>query len=470
MDNMDKNQYTARMIAKDVALKGGRVYYVGGCVRDMIMGKENKDIDIEVYGVTPDELKAILARFGELKMQGAAFGVYNIKGLDLDIAQPRMETATGRGHKDFEVYVDPFIPKETAARRRDFTMNALMQDVLTEEIIDFFGGQDDIRNGLIRHIDDDTFAEDPLRVCRAAQFSARFGFEIAPDTKAVMRRMRLDSLSKERVYGEMRKALLKAPKPSVFFEALRETAQLDTWFPELEAMIGCRQDTIYHPEGDVWTHTMRVIDAAAKMKEEAQNAEFFMIAALCHDIGKPAVTAESPDGRIHAHGHDSAGVPLARGFLDRLNPDTHLREYVLEMVEHHSRPHHCFNAESRTKTTNHMFDAVHHPEDLCLLAVADTRGKGNGEEEAEKEKAFLTERLSVYTTRAREPIVSGKDLIDMGLSPSPAFKEILKSARKMHFSGVDKAAVLKDIAAKHRKEIDQDRADALIASAENKKA
>lgn len=165
----------AEKIANKVSEKGGRTFYVGGFVRDKILGIENKDMDIEVHGVKPEVLREILSEVGEPMSYGSSFGVYSLKGYDIDIAMPRKEHATGKGHRDFEVFVDPFIGTAEAARRRDFTMNAVMEDVLTGELVDPFGGKQDLEKGIIRHIDSDTFVEDPLRVLRGAQFASRFG-------------------------------------------------------------------------------------------------------------------------------------------------------------------------------------------------------------------------------------------------------------------------------------------------------
>jgi tRNA nucleotidyltransferase (CCA-adding enzyme) len=181
---------------------------------------------------------------------------------------PRREKATGRGHRDFEIEVDPFIGTYKAARRRDFTINALMQDVLTGEVVDHFGGMDDLRAGIIRHIDPETFIEDPLRVLRGAQFAARFGFRIAPETVELCKGIDLSALSRERIEEELKKALLKSDKPSVFFEEMRRMEQLDVWFPELGQTIGLEQDPVFHPEGDVWVHTMEVIDRAAAVRDK----------------------------------------------------------------------------------------------------------------------------------------------------------------------------------------------------------
>ena len=235
---MEKNLLMAREVARLVAQNGGSTYYVGGFVRDALTGRENKDVDIEVHGITPQCLKEILDSLGQRITIGESFGIFNLKGYSLDIAMPRMEEARGRGHRDFDIFVDPFIGTEAACRRRDFTINALMQDVLTGQIVDHFGGQVDLKQGILRHVNDASFAEDPLRILRAAQFAARFDFRVAPETIELCRKMDLRHLPRERIEGELKKALLKAEKPSIFFEVLRQMDQLDIWFPEVKALIG----------------------------------------------------------------------------------------------------------------------------------------------------------------------------------------------------------------------------------------
>ena len=318
MTNVEKDLNMAKKIAIEVDKKGGKTFFVGGFVRDKLIGKENKDIDIEIHGITPDVLKDILKELGTVTEMGAAFGILGLKGFELDIAQPRMEKANGRGHKDFEVFVDPFIGEKNAAMRRDFTINALMQNVLTNEILDFFGGIEDLNNGIIRHVNDDTFVEDPLRVLRAAQFAARFGFNVADETINIAKNMDLTTLAKERIFGEMEKALLKATKPAIFFEMLRKMNQLDVWFPELKALIGVPQNPIFHPEGDVWNHTMMVLNAAATFKHNTKEPLWFMIAALTHDFGKPLATTNE-NGVIKALKHEELGVDVADTFLTRIN-------------------------------------------------------------------------------------------------------------------------------------------------------
>ena len=336
----------ARAIAEKAAEQGGTVYFVGGCVRDRLLGLENKDIDIEVHGIPAEALEQLLSELGACMKIGKSFGIYGLKGHALDIALPRTERRTGVGHRDFAVTSDPFLGTYEAAKRRDFTMNALMQNVLTGEIIDHFGGRQDLQDGVLRHVDDVTFTEDPLRVLRAAQFAARFQFSVAAETVELCRRIDLSALSRERVMLEMEKALLRAEKPSLFFGELRTMGQLGHWFPEVQALIGLPQNQIHHQEGDTWTHTMLVLDEAAKRRDKVRYPLGFLLAALCHDFGKAVCTTEI-DGVIHSYGHETAGLPLVQQFLERITTETKLIQYVLNMTELHMQPNIMAAARSR---------------------------------------------------------------------------------------------------------------------------
>ena len=193
------NEETVKLIAEKVSDAGGSVYYVGGYVRDKILGIENKDIDIEIHGADVSAVEDILDSVGDRMEFGKSFGIYGLKGCTVDIALPRNEKPTGKGHRDFEIIADPFMGTYEAARRRDFTINSLMENVLTGEITDHFGGMNDLKAGVIRHIDDRIFVEDPLRVLRAAQFAARFNFEVASETIALCRNIDISTLSRERI-------------------------------------------------------------------------------------------------------------------------------------------------------------------------------------------------------------------------------------------------------------------------------
>ncbi|MBQ6019633.1 MAG: tRNA nucleotidyltransferase [Clostridia bacterium] len=436
----------ARALAEKVAACGGTAYFVGGFVRDRLRGEESKDIDIEVHGVTPKTLEEILDTLGERLSIGESFGVYNLKHCGVDIAMPRKEKLIGRGHKDFDVFVDPFIGTEKAAVRRDFTINALMQNVLTGEVVDHFGGLDDLKNGILRHVNDETFAEDPLRVLRAAQFAARFGYALAPETVAICRSIPLDALSKERVAGELYKALLKADRPSVFFSVLRECGALGFWFPEVGALIGVPQNPRFHAEGDVWNHTLLVLDEAAKLRERTNFPKGFMLSALTHDLGKPLCT-ELVDGRIRSYKHEIKGLAPARKLLERLTNEKKLISYVLNMTLLHMRPNMLADADSAIKRTNALFDEAVDPEDLILLCAADSRGSLS-EEPKPDYTDFLFDRLRIYRETTAKPGVTGQDLRDAGLKPDKNFSELLKYAHKLQLSGLDKEAALKQTLAR----------------------
>ena len=431
----DKNIAMARRIAAAVDAAGGRCYFVGGCVRDRVLGRALKDIDMEVHGVPVRTLEAILDSLGERLTMGASFGIMGLRHYALDIAMPRLETATGHGHRDFAVCVDPYLGEERAARRRDFTMNALMENVLTGELLDFFGGLADIRRGVIRHVDDASYLEDPLRALRAAQFAARFQFPIAEETRALSAKAALSALPGERVMGELEKALLQAERPSIFFEELRAMHLLSCWFPELEALIGVLQNPAFHPEGDVWNHTMRVLDAAAALRGESTRPLWFQLAALCHDLGK-AVTTEARDGVLHAYGHETAGVPLAKRFLSRLTRETKCIQYVQNMVELHMEPNKLAHHALRAKSFMRLFDRALCPEDLLLLARADVLGCGREERAQDREaQRRLSEMLALYHARVNAPGLAGRDLLDAGAEPGPLLGEALAYARKLRLSG-----------------------------------
>lgn len=439
----------ARIIAEKVRENGGRAFFVGGFVRDKLLGTDSKDIDIEVHGLAPETLYEILKEVGEPLSYGSSFGIFSLKGLNVDIAMPRKERATGNGHRDFEVCVDPFIGTTEAARRRDFTVNALMEDVLTGEIIDPFDGEKDLKNKVIRHIDDNTFPEDPLRVLRGAQFAARLGFTIAPETVDLCREIDLSSLSRERVEFELKKGLLKGSRPSVFFEELRKMDQLGLWFPELQQLIGLEQDPKFHPEGDVWTHTMEVINRGAKHLGEVSNPYAFMMLCLTHDLGKITATEEK-NGRIHAYGHETAGLPIVETFLRRVTNETEIIDYVLNMVPLHMKPNLEAFSRVSVKTTNKMFDEAAAPEDLIYFAMSD-KPVFSGDVPFTGDSDFLFERLKAYEDLMSKPFVAGRDLIDAGLNPGDYFKDLLAYSHKLRLAGIPKPSALKQTLAYARK-------------------
>ena len=435
----------AEEIASSVAEENGRVFYVGGCVRDRFLQIENKDIDIEVHGIEPEKLKQILQKYGDPASFGKSFGVYSLRGYGIDIAMPRRERLIGVKHRDFEIDVDPYIGTKEAARRRDFTINALMEDVLTHEIIDHFGGLEDLKNKVIRCVDPITFIEDPLRVLRAAQFASRFEFSVDPDTLSLCKTIDLSNLSEERVEEELKKALLKAQKPSIFFETLRQMDQLDTWFPELIRLIGLKQDPIYHPEGDVWIHTMDVLDRCVRYRDRSSNPYAFMLLGLCHDLGK-IITTEEIDGRIHSYGHEIEGIPMIRTFIRRFSKEKELSRYVTNMTSLHMRLFSLAQEHSSIKSFNKVFDLAFSPEDLIRFSVAD-----KGDKAKKEDIDSICEHYEIFKEYMSRPYVTGEDLIAAGLEPSETFSKILEYTHKTRLAGVSKENALKQALALYRK-------------------
>lgn len=434
---------TTEEIAKAIASRGGRAYFAGGFVRDELMGFANKDIDIEVHGIPAEDLKEILEEFGQVITVGKSFGVYSLRGRNIDIAMPRKERNTGAGHRDFEIFTDPFLGIEEAAKRRDFTINSIMKDVISGEIIDSYGGVADLEKGILRHIDPEAFVEDPLRVLRGAQFAARFEFNVAPETVKLCRSTDISQLPKERVEEELRKGLCKGRNPSVFFQILREMDQLDFWFAEVKDLAGVEQDNIFHPEGDVWNHTMDCLDRAAQLRDRTEEPFRFMLAVLVHDLGKVLVTEEIR-GRIHAYGHEEAGISLADRFLKRIIGSREVINYVENMVMLHMEPNKMASHRSKIKSTNRMFDRSVCPEELILFSSVDISHE-QYEGEKNNNLEFLNERLDIYREYMSRPYVKGRDLIEAGLEPGESFNVILEYAHKLRLAGVDKETAMKQV-------------------------
>lgn len=428
----------ARLIAEKVKEKGGETYFVGGCVRDRLMGRSGGDIDVEVHGVEVDTLCAILDGIGNRIGMGESFGIFTLAGLSLDIAMPRKERATGKGHRDLETSVDPFAGVQAAAKRRDFTVNAIMENVLTGEISDPYGGIEDVKKKVLRHVDGETFGEDPLRVLRAARFAATLGFSIAPETLEICKKTDISALSRERIEGETKKALLGSGKPSVFFNSLKEMGQLGVWFGELNALDGVEQSRKYHPEGDAFVHTMAVVDHAASLRDKAEKPYFFMLSALCHDMGK-AVTTEYFGGDWHSYNHEKEGLPIIGDFVSRLSSEKELKKYVLNMAENHMRPNACAAQNAGIKATNRLFGESVCPCDLCLLAEADRLGGDPAYGE------FLSSRLGVFEEYMSRPYVTGDDLIANGITDGKLIGEGLKMSYRLRLAGVRKDEALKQI-------------------------
>jgi len=422
-------------IVEQVHEIGGRALLVGGCVRDEILSIPCYDIDCEVHGVEPEKLKNLLLKIGGIDESGKLYGIYTLKDAGLDIALPRKETRTGPGHRDFEVHVEPFLSPEAAAVRRDFTVNAIMRDALTGEYVDPFGGMEDLKNGILRAVPGGQFEEDPLRVLRGAQFAARF--HLAPDDETIekMRRMPVDHLSGARVFLEMKKALLMADKPSVFFRILEKANALDCWFKEISDLRKAPQNPVYHPEGDAFEHTMMVLDAAAEIRDQMKDPLSFMLAALCHDLGKANTTKKNDKGNWASIGHEHTGVPLCESMLSRLLISKNMIAYAKNMCKLHMRVHTCYYGKSRISRTNMLFDESINPEELAWLVVCDSRGTGKERSQADEEERFIFERLKDYQAVINEGMPTAGMLMEMGVKSGPDMKKALAFAREQRLCG-----------------------------------
>jgi tRNA nucleotidyltransferase (CCA-adding enzyme) len=434
-------------LATTVRGAGGRALLVGGCVRDMLMGVQPKDWDLEVYNLDPAKLRELLDRFGPVNVVGEAFTVYKL-GRDIDVSIPRRERKSGRGHRAFVIEGDPAMSIVEATRRRDFTINAILQDPLTSEIIDPFDGQLDINQRTLRVVSPDTFGEDSLRVLRAAQFAARFKFEVEPETAALCQTIELTDLPAERIWGEMEKLLLRARQPSVGLEWLNKFGAIDQLFPEIRSLRDVPQDPEWHPEGDVYVHTLLAVDRARELIDDLPYAKqvTVMLAALAHDFGKPPTT-EFIEGRWRSRGHEEAGVAPTEKFLDRLNIHTidgyDVRGQVIAIVREHLKPGEFY--KKRDEVGEGAFRRLARRCELELLyRVAKADSLGRNAKGVPPEKWYDAKAQEWFIQRAKEleleqgapaPILLGRHLLEMGLTPGPKMGEITRAVYEMQLDG-----------------------------------
>jgi len=415
-------------LSREVAKRGGRVLLVGGVVRDGLLGIPTKDVDLEVFGLPPAQLEPVLKGIGKYASVGKAFGVYKLVSNDLDVAVPRRERKTGEGHQAFDIEPDPFLSVAEAAARRDFTVNALYADPLTQEVIDPHGGWADLQARRLRHTSA-AFVEDPLRVLRGMQFCARFELTPAEETVALCRSMTPESLSPERYYEEWKKLILRGRKPSLGLEFLRATGWVQ-YFPELQALIDCPQDPKWHPEGDVWQHTLYCLDFFARQRIGDDWEDLVVgLAVLCHDLGKPATTAFS-DGHWRSPRHDMAGEAPTRALLARFTQHRDLIEAVVPLVLCHMRPHMLYQQQGGSGAIRRLSRDVGRLDRLIRVLRADYGGRPPLPGEPCKAADWLAakaEQLRIQD-EAPKPILMGRHLIEAGLKPGPRFKEILDAA------------------------------------------
>lgn len=435
----------AREIARAVREARGRALVVGGWVRDRLRGQPSKDLDLEVFGISQERLPELLSSFGRVEPVGQSFPVYKVirndaPGQEIDVALPRRESKRGRGHKGFDVHGDPSMTIAEAARRRDFTVNAISWDPLTDTLEDPFNGAADIERRILRVVDPATFGDDSLRVLRAIQFAARFEFALHDETIALCREIRLDDLPAERIWGEMERLLLQAERPSIGLALARELGVVHQLMPELEALVGCEQEPEWHPEGDVWTHTLLVVDKARSLNGDLDRPRLVavMLAAICHDLGKPATTAVI-DGRIRSMNHEEAGVEPTLQLLDRLNVHTidgfDVRGQVVGLVAQHLKPGMFHKAEQVGDGAFRRLAQKVDLELLARLARADCLGRTG---------LFDCSAMDWFLERARmlgvehqppTPLLLGRHVLSLGVPPGPRVGEILRQVYEKQLDG-----------------------------------
>jgi tRNA nucleotidyltransferase (CCA-adding enzyme) len=432
---LDGNLAAVRTVVRDISDAGGRALLVGGCVRDALLGVRPKDIDIEARGLPAPELRRVLKQHFSVISVGQSFGVFKLRGHEIDVSLPRRESKTGDGHRAFAVEGDPWMPLAAAAARRDFTVNAIYWDPLTSELPDPHGGRRDLAAKLLRHTSP-AFAEDPLRVLRAMQFLARFGFAPAPETVELCRHIEPEGLPPERIYEEWSKLLIKGKTPSLGLHFLRDCGWV-RYYPELEALIGVEQDPAWHPEGDVWNHTLHCLDAFAERRTGDPWEDLVVgMAVLCHDFGKATTTRKEADGRWHAYGHEEAGVEPARAFIGRMTRHKDLIESVLPLVQYHMAPGQLWRAKAGDAAVRRLAQKVLRIDRLVRVDDADQRGRPPMPPES-GQSCWLSERAAALALKAvaPKPLLLGRHLIALGMKPGPAFSVLLKTAFEAQLDG-----------------------------------
>jgi tRNA nucleotidyltransferase (CCA-adding enzyme) len=427
---------------------GGRPRLVGGCVRDWLLGLQPKDFDVEVFGLDYEALARALAPFGPTDVVGRSFGVLKVRldGVEYDFSLPRRESKTGAGHRGFAVVPDSTLTEAEAAARRDFTINAMAYDPFEDRLLDFHGGEADLRKKILRH-PSPAFVEDPLRVLRAFQFAARFEFTVAPETIALCRSIRgtYQELPVERVWGEWDKWATKSRQPSLGLAVLKQTGWL-AHFPEIAALDGVPQEPEWHPEGDVLVHTSHCLDALVGLpawrEGSTETRRMLSFSVLAHDFGKPSTTKQAERRmklRWVSPEHEAAGGPLAETFLQRIGAPLQLIDYVRPLVVNHLL-HHTGPAEYRDTTVRRLARKIAPAtiDDLIAVMSADHLGRPplvSEQTVVRLENLRSSARRLTLEHAAPKPVLLGRHLIALGLTPGPHFKAALDAAFESQLDG-----------------------------------
>lgn len=440
-DTMNFGMVVANAIGKAVREHGGRAFLVGGCVRDRILyGPDHisPDIDIEVFGIEKGELGEILKPFG-VNYVGKSFGVFKLTAFNIDVSIPRRERKTGESHTSFEIMLDPNMSIEEAAKRRDFTINAIYLELTDGEPIvhDPYGGQVYARRRVIKHTSG-KFVEDPLRVLRAMQFAARFDFSVDTDTILLCRHLSINHIPRERIFDEFKKLILYGKNIKRGLQFLQDCEWI-RFFPELELMVGVEQSPKWHSEGDVWKHTLLCMNEYAKIRGDIESYYDRLVvglAVLCHDMGKPYATTVDEDGHIHHYGHEAMGGEPARRFLERLTNSPNLIEDVVSLVVNHHRVAQLYPNGSK-RAIRRLANDISRIDRLLYVTLADQNGRIPHRDEGNKMVLWMAEKakkMEIEKSRP-EPLIMGRHLIQLGLKPSKLFGLMLRDCYEAQLDG-----------------------------------
>ena len=419
---------TLDAVVKDLVNAGGKAFLVGGAVLGAIQGRDVKDWDVEVCGIALDTLIDILNRHGNANYVGKCFGVVKLStpGYEYDFNLPRRETKTGQGHKDFDMEFDPTLTPFEAAERRDLTINSMFYDLSTGILNDPFGGLEDLNHGVLRHTSE-KFKEDPLRVLRIMQLLPRKGKTVAPDTIALSKSM-IDEhchLPNERLLEEWVKLLMKAQRPSLGLNFLVDCGWI-VHYPELEVLQTTMQKPDWHPEGGVWNHLMLVMDNAAALREYVPEEwrRGYMFGMLLHDVGKAVTTTED----LKSPGHDIAGVPIAKKFMERLTDEVELNSQVAKIVQYHMQPGDFARGEAKESAWKRLHNRVR-LDVMAYVSKADGLGKlGRSIEDRHDPSRLALQYFEMFGENPIPPVLMGRHLIARGYIPGPHIGIILRRA------------------------------------------
>jgi len=429
-----------RQIEQLIRRAGGRTWLVGGCIRDLMLGRQPRDLDLEISGLPPGQLHALLTEHFSVQFVGKAFSLFKLQGLLVDISVPSRMLPDNESAPGLLRQSDPDMGIDAALARRDFTMNAMAWDPDTLELRDPFNGQADLDAHVLRHASD-RFREDPLRVLCGMQLAARFGLTAAPETVALCKTLTQDGQPSERLWEEWKKLLLQGVKPSLGLQFLSNCGWL-RFYPELAALQGCEQDPIWHPEGDVWIHTLHCLDWFTMERTGNQDDDLIVgLGILCHDFGKPATTT-TDFGRITSRGHEPEGEAPTRRFLERLTNNDDLINEVIPLVLCHLRPCALHDANASDSAVRRLARQVKRIDRLVRVARADHAGRPPKPFDGFPAGTWLLERARRLEVEDRPPtpLVMGRHLLEMGVAPGPHMGEILDDCYEAQLDGEFTAA------------------------------